>query len=204
MYDVHSGIKMSSHVEQGNTYSNCFSGELSQLQRMFAWRCWNKSTFMISYTILMWRLPNMKPGHSPVWSFCRFSCGGLDGVHAAGSDPCGGHDAGLGPPGRGFPADRRPEERRGAPHRRPQWAVHGWLHRSVQLCEYEEALMYRHLAAYRWTEMAEVAINPCVKSQSDSLKKRGSVKAETSLSAVEMSGRVIKRGYLLKQVNTLY
>ncbi len=27
MYDVHSGIKMSNHVEQGSTYSNCFSGE---------------------------------------------------------------------------------------------------------------------------------------------------------------------------------
>ncbi|KAM6917387.1 pleckstrin-2 [Lycodopsis pacificus] len=26
MYDVHSGINMSNHVEQGNTYSNCFSG----------------------------------------------------------------------------------------------------------------------------------------------------------------------------------
>eukprot|EP00066_Takifugu_rubripes_P026175 XP_011615441.1 PREDICTED: pleckstrin-2 [Takifugu rubripes] len=26
MYDVHSGITMSSHVEQGSTYSNCFSG----------------------------------------------------------------------------------------------------------------------------------------------------------------------------------
>ncbi|KAF3845312.1 hypothetical protein F7725_008475 [Dissostichus mawsoni] len=31
------------------------------------------------------------------------------------------------------------------------------------------------------------------------LKKRGSVKAETSMSAVELSGKVIKRGYLLKQ-----
>lgn len=28
MYDVHSGIKMSNHVEQGSTYSNCFSGGL--------------------------------------------------------------------------------------------------------------------------------------------------------------------------------
>lgn len=27
MYDVHSGIKLSNHVEQGSTYSNCFSGE---------------------------------------------------------------------------------------------------------------------------------------------------------------------------------
>lgn len=33
------------------------------------------------------------------------------------------------------------------------------------------------------------------------MKKRGSVKAETSLSAVELSGKVIKRGYLLKQVS---
>lgn len=39
--------------------------------------------------------------------------------------------------------------------------------------------------------------------QAESLKKRGSVKSETSLSAVEMSGKVIKRGYLLKQVNTV-
>lgn len=29
MYDVHSGINMSNHVEQGLTYSNCFSGEPS-------------------------------------------------------------------------------------------------------------------------------------------------------------------------------
>lgn len=29
MYDVHSGIKMSNHVQQGNTYSNCFSGDAS-------------------------------------------------------------------------------------------------------------------------------------------------------------------------------
>lgn len=43
-----------------------------------------------------------------------------------------------------------------------------------------------------------------VSSQSDNLKKRGSVKAETSLSAVELSGKVVKRGYLLKQVSTRY
>lgn len=29
MYDVHCGIKLTNHVEQGNTYSNCFSGEPS-------------------------------------------------------------------------------------------------------------------------------------------------------------------------------
>lgn len=40
----------------------------------------------------------------------------------------------------------------------------------------------------------------CVKLQADGFKKRGSVKAETSLSAVQMSGKVMKRGYLLKQV----
>src|SRR4029434_4801932 len=36
----------------------------------------------------------------------------------------------------------------------------------------------------------------------ENLTKRGSVKAETSLSAVELSGKVQKRGYLLKQVST--
>lgn len=51
---------------------------------------------------------------------------------------------------------------------------------------------------------APTAADPCVKFQADSLKKRGSVKAETSLSAVEMSGKVIKRGFLLKQVNSPY
>lgn len=38
--------------------------------------------------------------------------------------------------------------------------------------------------------------------QSQSFQKRGSVKAEKSLSAVELSGKVVKRGYLLKQVST--
>ena len=38
--------------------------------------------------------------------------------------------------------------------------------------------------------------------QSEGVKKKGSVKAETSLSALELSGAVIKRGYLLKQVTT--
>lgn len=33
------------------------------------------------------------------------------------------------------------------------------------------------------------------------MKKKGSVRAETSLSAVELSGKVIKRGFLLKQVS---
>lgn len=33
------------------------------------------------------------------------------------------------------------------------------------------------------------------------MRKRGSVKAEKSLSAVELSGRVQKRGYLVKQVH---
>lgn len=27
MYDVHSGIKLTSHMEQGSSFSNCFSGE---------------------------------------------------------------------------------------------------------------------------------------------------------------------------------
>lgn len=43
----------------------------------------------------------------------------------------------------------------------------------------------------------------CDLLQPESLKAKGSVKTETSLSAVELSGKVIKRGYLLKQVKTL-
>lgn len=31
MYDVHSGIRMSNHVQQGSTYSNCFSGDAAAL-----------------------------------------------------------------------------------------------------------------------------------------------------------------------------
>lgn len=74
-----------------------------------------------------------RPAH--MYFPCRFGGGGLAGVYAAGSDPCGGHDAGLGPAGGGFPAAHRPEECRGSPHCRPQRAVHGRLHRAVQLCE---------------------------------------------------------------------
>ena len=40
----------------------------------------------------------------------------------------------------------------------------------------------------------------CVPLQAETFKKRGSVKAETSLAAVELSGHVTRRGYLLKQV----
>lgn len=69
-----------------------------------------------------------------VWSSHRFSGGGLAGVHAAGSYPCGGCDAGLGPVGGGFPANCWSEECGGTSHCRPQRAIHGWLHCSVQLC----------------------------------------------------------------------
>lgn len=116
------------------------------------------------------------------------------GLLAAGSDPRGGHDAGVGAAGRGFPADRRPEERRGSPGGQPGRAVHGRLHGVVQLCGC--SCGYSHGRGE-----AGAAANPRVKFQADDLKKRGSVKAETSLSAVEMSGKVIKRGYLLKQVS---
>lgn len=57
-----------------------------------------------------------------------------------------------------------------------------------------------------WADWAGRRINRkhfCVLLQSDSLKKRGSVKAESSASAVELSGKVVKRGYLLKQVSPL-
>lgn len=93
--------------------------------------------------------------HLQMWCPCRFSRGGLAGVHAADSDPRGGRDAGLGPAGGGLPADRRPEERGGSPHRRPRWAVHGRLHRTVQLCEYQEVLVYWPPAPY-WQHCTQI------------------------------------------------
>ncbi|MFT7801728.1 pleckstrin-2 [Arapaima gigas] len=98
MYDVHSGIKLMSHVEQGNSYTNCFTGSSSQPP-------------LITRTCTHW-----------------VEEGGLTLFHAF-----------------------------------------------VSLC----------------------VCPPLQKAET--FKKRGSVKAETSLSAVEMSGKVMKRGFLLKQ-----
>ncbi|XP_069016998.1 pleckstrin-2 [Embiotoca jacksoni] len=122
MYDVHSGIKMSNHVEQGNTYSNCFSGSA-----VVDW--------LVFMQLVLTRVEAVTLA-SALLEEGFLQTVGLRSVEAL-------RTAGLG-----------------------------------------EQLMDDSTALY---------------SFSDSLKKRGSVKAETSLSAVELSGKVIKRGFLMKQ-----
>uniref|UniRef100_A0A673C351 Pleckstrin 2 n=2 Tax=Sphaeramia orbicularis TaxID=375764 RepID=A0A673C351_9TELE len=122
MYDVHSGIKMSSHVEQGNTYSNCFSGSA-----VVDW--------LVFMQLVLTRVEAVTLASALLEEgFLRTI--GLKSAEAL-------RTAGL----------------------------------SEQLVDDSTALY----------------------SFSESLKKRGSVKAQTSLSAVELSGKVMKRGYLLKQ-----
>lgn len=122
MYDVHSGIVMSSHVQQGNTYSNCFSGS----------------------AVVDWLV------------FMQFSLTRVEAVTLASA-----------------------------------LLEEGFL-RTVGL---------RSCEALRTAGPSQQLIDDSTALYSfcDSLKKRGSVKAETSLSAVELSGKVVKRGYLLKQ-----
>ncbi|KAG7510819.1 pleckstrin-2 [Solea senegalensis] len=122
MYDVHSGIKMSSHVEQGCTYSNCFSGSSVVDWLVFMQLALNRVEAVTLATALLEE------------GFLRTV--GQKSVEAL-------RTAGL-----------------------------------------TEQFMDDSTALY---------------SFSDSLTKRGSVKAETSLSAVELSGQVVKTGYLLKQ-----
>ncbi|KAM8915594.1 pleckstrin-2 [Spinachia spinachia] len=122
MYDVHSGINMSNHVEQGNTYSNCFSGSAVVDWLVFMQLVLTRVEAVTLATALMEE------------GFLRTI--GLKSVEAL-------RTAGL-----------------------------------------SEQFMDDSTALY---------------SFSDSLKKRGSVKAESSASAVELSGKVMKRGYLLKQ-----
>ncbi|TNN64161.1 Pleckstrin-2 [Liparis tanakae] len=122
MYDMHSGINMSIHVEQGNTYSNCFSGSA-----VVDW--------LVFMQLTLTRVEAMTLASALLEEgFLRTV--GLKSVEAV-------RTAGLG-----------------------------------------EQFLDDSTALY---------------SFSDSLKKRGSVKAECSRSAVELSGKVIKRGYLLKQ-----
>ncbi|XP_034419332.1 pleckstrin-2 [Cyclopterus lumpus] len=122
MYDVHSGINMSNHVEQGNTYSNCFSGSA-----VVDW--------LVFMQLTLTRVEAMTLA-SALLEEGSLRTVGLKSVEAL-------RTAGL----------------------------------SEQFLDDSTALY----------------------SFSDSLKKRGSVKAESSRSAVELSGKVIKRGYLLKQ-----
>ncbi|XP_061599688.1 pleckstrin-2 [Cololabis saira] len=122
MYDVHSGIRLSSHVEQGSTYSNCFSGS----------------------AVVDWLV------------FAQFALTRVEAVTLASA-----------------------------------LLEMGCL-RTVGL---------RSVEAFRTAGLSEQFVDDstALYSFSDSLKKRANVKAETSLSAVELSGKVMKRGYLLKQ-----
>ncbi|XP_005746586.1 pleckstrin-2 [Pundamilia nyererei] len=122
MYDVHSGIKLSNHVEQGSTYSNCFSGS----------------------AVVDWLV------------FMQLVLTRVEAVTLASA-----------------------------------LLEEGFLRTVGQ--KSVEALRTAGLSAQFMDD------STALYSFSDSLKKRGSVKAETSLSAVELSGKVIKRGYLLKQ-----
>nr|XP_057913012.1 pleckstrin-2 [Doryrhamphus excisus] len=122
MYDLHSGINMTNHVEQGRTYSNCFSGSAVVDWLVFMQLVVTRAEAVTLASALLEE------------GFLRTV--GLRSVEAL-------RTAG---PGEQFTDD-----------------------------------------------------STALYSFSDTLKKRGSVKAQTSLSAVELSGDVIKRGYLLKQ-----
>ncbi|CAN9501958.1 unnamed protein product [Ophioblennius macclurei] len=120
MYDVHSGINMNNHVDQGSTYSNCFSGSAAVDWLVFA----NLALTRVDAVTLASAL--LEEG------FLK-----TVGVKSVEFLRTGG-----------------------------------------------EQFLDDSTALY---------------SFSDSLKKRGVVKAESSLSAVELSGEVMKRGFLLKQ-----
>ncbi|XP_047467344.1 pleckstrin-2 [Mugil cephalus] len=122
MYDVHSGIKMSNHVEQGSTYSNCFSGS----------------------AVVDWLV------------FMQLALTRVEAVTLASA------------------------------------LLEEGLLRTVG---------QKSVEALRTAGLSEQFMDDSTALYSfpQSLKKRGSVKAETSLSAMELSGRVVKRGYLLKQ-----
>ncbi|XP_053358642.1 pleckstrin-2 [Clarias gariepinus] len=122
MYDVHSGIKMSSHVEQGSTYINCFSGS----------------------AVVDWLV------------FTQMALTRVEAVTLA----------------------------------------------SALLDEgCVRAVGVKSVAAVRNAALGEQFLDDssALYSFAESLKKRGSVKSEKSVSAVELSGRVQKRGYLVKQ-----
>ncbi|KAJ8289106.1 hypothetical protein COCON_G00017650 [Conger conger] len=59
----------------------------------------------------------------------------------------------------------------------------------------------KSLDAMRWAGLSEQFLDDstALYGFSENFKKRGSVRAEMTLAAVELSGEVVKRGYLLKQ-----
>ncbi|XP_062325342.1 pleckstrin-2 isoform X2 [Osmerus eperlanus] len=122
MYDIHSGIRMTSLTEQCSTYSNCFSG-----------------SSVVDWLVFMQLV--------------------LTRVEAA------------------TLASALLEE--------------GFL----------RPLGFRSVEALRSAGLSQQFLDDstALYGFSDSFKKRGSVKPEKTLSAVELAGKVVKRGYLLKQ-----
>ncbi|XP_061749924.1 pleckstrin-2 isoform X2 [Nerophis ophidion] len=122
MYDLHHGINMSNHMEQGCTYTNCFSGSA-----------------VVDWLVFMQKVVTRTEGVTL--------------------------------------ASALMEE--------------GFL-RTVGT---------RSVEALRTAGLSEQFMDDstALYSFSDQLKKKGCVRAQTSLSAVELSGEVVKRGYLLKQ-----
>ncbi|XP_076841868.1 pleckstrin-2 isoform X2 [Brachyhypopomus gauderio] len=122
MYDVHSGIKLSSHVEQGCTYINCFSGST-----------------VVDWLVFMHLALTRVEAVTLASALLDEGCLRAVGVRSVFAE----HSAALG-----------------------------------------EQFLDDSTALYSFAE---------------SFKKRGSVKSEKSVCAVEMSGKVQRRGYLLKQ-----
>ncbi|XP_036398653.1 pleckstrin-2 [Megalops cyprinoides] len=122
MYDVHSGIKLTNHMEQGSAFSNCFSGSA-----VVDW--------LVSMQMALTRVEAVTLASALLEEgFVRPV--GVKSVEALRS-------AGL-----------------------------------------SEQFLDDSTALYSFAE---------------AIKKKGSVKAETTLTAIETSGKVMKRGYLLKQ-----
>ncbi|XP_030628881.1 pleckstrin-2 [Chanos chanos] len=122
MYDVHSGIRLTNHIEQGNGYSNCFSG-----------------SEMIDWLVFM-----------------QLALTRMEAVTLA----------------------------------------------SAVLEEgFVRPLGIRSVEAIRTAALGQQFLDDssALYSFVKNFNKRGSVKAEKTLSAIELSGKVQKRGYLLKQ-----
>ncbi|XP_056616277.1 pleckstrin-2 [Triplophysa dalaica] len=122
MYDVHTGIRLCSHVEQGSSYTNCFSGSA-----VVDWLVFNKLSLTRVEAVTLASALLDDSSLRPI------------GIRSADAL----RNAALG-----------------------------------------EQFLDDSTALYCFSQ---------------SFQKRGSVKAEKSLSAVELSGKVVKRGYLLKQ-----
>ncbi|TRY86806.1 hypothetical protein DNTS_020527, partial [Danionella cerebrum] len=122
MYDVHTGIRLCCHIEQGSSYSNCFSGS----------------------AVVDWLV------------FSKLATSRVEAVTLASTllDEASLHPVGV---------------------------------RSV------DALRNAALGEQFLDDSTALYCFP------QSFQKRGSVRAEKSRSAVELSGKVLKRGYLLKQ-----